>query len=293
VLWIFIINAFSVLIAIFSYLYWNIGSTENFSIELTRLDAVYFTVGTLSTAGSGNITATSDAARAIQALQMAFDLGLVLFAIGIALNRFSLASAQKRPAGTRSQKRPAGDQGRRSRPLLITAPVLRSYNLFLAQYFIWESFLNSTKRQPDSLSSTAIRWSAVTVTILLIFVAIRLKLTNLELSAYIANAFLVLIASFSYIYWSNGTLANFNMKLTHLDAIYFTLGTLSTAGTGNITAMTETVRGLQTLQMVLGLGLVLFAVGMAMNRLSSASIQELPTQQQKHADRTRGKRSGK
>lgn len=68
----------------------GLGSTSNFSIYLSRLDAVYFAVGTLTTAGTGNISATSDLARGLQTIQMALDLVLVVFAVGLILPRLSL-----------------------------------------------------------------------------------------------------------------------------------------------------------------------------------------------------------
>jgi hypothetical protein len=42
-------HALLLLTATFSILYWNYGTTRNFTAVLTRLDAVYFTVGTLTT----------------------------------------------------------------------------------------------------------------------------------------------------------------------------------------------------------------------------------------------------
>ena len=56
-----------------------------------------------------------------------------------------------------------------------------------------------------------------------------------------------------------------------IDAIYFAIGTLTTAGTGNISATSETARGIQTMQMILGLVLITFAVTIVIGRLSSGS----------------------
>lgn len=81
--------AFSSLLAVFSTLYWNYGTTSNFSESLTRLDAIYFSVGTLSTAGTGNISAISQAARGLQTLQMLLDIGLVVFAVSLAVAEIS------------------------------------------------------------------------------------------------------------------------------------------------------------------------------------------------------------
>jgi hypothetical protein len=56
----------------------------------------------------------------------------------------------------------------------------------------------------------------------------------------LAYTFSLVLPHFSYIYWSYGSLANFNVQLSHLDSFYFALGTLATAGTGNISAINET-----------------------------------------------------
>jgi Ion channel len=84
-----LLYAFSTLTAIFSTLYWNYGTAANFSHVLTRLDAIYFTVGTMTTAGTGNINASSEVARGLQILQMVLDLGLVVFAVGLVVAELS------------------------------------------------------------------------------------------------------------------------------------------------------------------------------------------------------------
>jgi hydrogenase maturation factor len=84
-------NIFSILVATFSTLYWNYGSAANFSVSLTRLDAVYFAIGTLTTAGTGTIAAISQTARGIQTVQMILDLVLVVFAVTLVLGLSRLA----------------------------------------------------------------------------------------------------------------------------------------------------------------------------------------------------------
>jgi hypothetical protein len=78
------------------------------------------------------------------------------------------------------------------------------------------------------------------------------------------------LAFFSALYWSYGTSSNFNVPLTHFDALYFALGTLSTAGTGTINATSELARGLQAAQMTLDLALVVFALGLVVARFTSS-----------------------
>jgi hypothetical protein len=82
-------GAFSVLIAAFAGLYWGYGTTSNFNIQLSHLDAIYFSIGTLTTAGTGNLVATSEIARSVQTVQMILDLLLIVFAVTIFLSSIS------------------------------------------------------------------------------------------------------------------------------------------------------------------------------------------------------------
>lgn len=81
-------TTFVLLLAVFSILYWQMGTTKNFSKPLSHLDAIYFAFGTLSTAGTGNINAVSDKARALQMLQEFLDLFLVLIVLVGVVARF-------------------------------------------------------------------------------------------------------------------------------------------------------------------------------------------------------------
>lgn len=89
-------TTFSMLTALFSILYWSYGSRPNFSSNLTRLDAIYFTVGTLTTAGTGSLSAESEIARGIQVLQMVLDLTLVVFAVAVVLTSLTSRQANQR-----------------------------------------------------------------------------------------------------------------------------------------------------------------------------------------------------
>jgi Ion channel len=91
-----LINVLVFTVAIFSYLYWGYGTRANFNITLSHVDAIYFALGTLTTAGTGSIEATSETARTIQGAQMAIDIGLVLFAAGLIIGRASSTSGKRR-----------------------------------------------------------------------------------------------------------------------------------------------------------------------------------------------------
>ncbi len=70
-------------VVVFATAYYLMSHSEPsmFSERLTRLDALYFTVTVFATVGFGDITATTQVARAVTTLQMVGDLVLVgLFA---------------------------------------------------------------------------------------------------------------------------------------------------------------------------------------------------------------------
>lgn len=83
--------------------------------------------------------------------------------------------------------------------------------------------------------------------------------------------FLVLyvIVLFAWTYWDIGTLTNFGQRLTHIDAIYVSVGTLSTAGTGSISAMSKLARGVQSAQMTIDMVLVVFVGGVVVTRYTA------------------------
>jgi Ion channel len=91
-----LVSYLTIFVLLFSLLYWNYGTPANFNISLTRLDAIYFSIGTLSTAGTGNLNATSELARGLQALQMVLDLGFLLIAVTLVVNRLASSKASHR-----------------------------------------------------------------------------------------------------------------------------------------------------------------------------------------------------
>jgi Ion channel len=63
---------------------WMAGSSpESFSEPVTRMGALYFTVTVFATVGFGDITATTDATRAVVTVQMLVNLALI--AVGLRL----------------------------------------------------------------------------------------------------------------------------------------------------------------------------------------------------------------
>lgn len=101
---------------------------------------------------------------------------------------------------------------------------------------------------------------------------------TIALVASLINAFLYLVVTFAGLYYHFGTSSNFSKPLvTRVDALYFTLGTLTTAGTGNIAPVSQLSRGLTSLQMVIDLVYITIAVAIAVTRLTErTSLQLLP-----------------
>lgn len=98
--------------------------------------------------------------------------------------------------------------------------------------------------------------------------AARGKSSLLRVGMQLTYCFLYLLGLFSFLYFIYGTSRNFNISLTHFDAFYFTLGTLTT-GTGNINAISEMARYLQGTQMALDLILIGFAASLAISRFAA------------------------
>jgi hypothetical protein len=84
----------------------------------------------------------------------------------------------------------------------------------------------------------------------------------------LAYGFAVLLETFTLVYWSHGTSRDFSIPLSHFDAFYFALGTLAT-GTGNVSAISEASRRIQTTQMVIDLVFIGFIVALLLARYST------------------------
>ena len=108
--------ALPVLIVVFAFTYLSISRADaaSFSEHLSRVDALYYTVSTMSTVGFGDISANSDAARILVTIQMIFDLALIaglarliVLAARTGLRRQGVSSGHwskwsgRRPAGSR------------------------------------------------------------------------------------------------------------------------------------------------------------------------------------------------
>ncbi|MFJ5234537.1 ion channel [Kitasatospora sp. NPDC088391] len=83
-----IINSLSCVALAFSQTYWMLGTKDNFSEQLTKLDAVYFALGTMTT-GTGSLAPLSAQARGVVTVQMVIDFLLIAVAATILVSRLS------------------------------------------------------------------------------------------------------------------------------------------------------------------------------------------------------------
>lgn len=74
-----VVFALPMLVVIFAFTFLTISRADpqSFSEHLGRVDAMYFTVSTVSTVGLGDITPVSSGARIVVTFQMLFDLALL------------------------------------------------------------------------------------------------------------------------------------------------------------------------------------------------------------------------
>jgi hypothetical protein len=102
------------------------------------------------------------------------------------------------------------------------------------------------------------------------WVVIKYGVTGL-VSAAACGAMAVLTA-FAYLYWLLESLrpASFNLRLSRVDAIYFTLGTFTTTGTGRFVAQSTLAELVASCQVVLGWSFVAVLVALLVPRVAAA-----------------------
>lgn len=138
------------------------------------------------------------------------------------------------------------------------------------QLLLWVMFALTTARRGSALP-VELTGGVISILVGILFLAglSRSNVGGLELFVLVASQFSGLVACFTALYYAVGTSHNFSMPLSHGDALYLAIGTLSTAGTGSVVATSQLARAIQSAQMVLDLGLVVFAVGLIIGRFVS------------------------
>jgi hypothetical protein len=102
------------------------------------------------------------------------------------------------------------------------------------------------------------------------WVVIKYGITGLVSAA--ACGTMAVLSAFAYLYWLLDGLrpASFILPLSRIDAIYFTLGTFTTTGTGRFAAQSSQAELLVCCQIVLGWGFVAVLVALLVPRAAAA-----------------------
>jgi Ion channel len=101
-------------------------------------------------------------------------------------------------------------------------------------------------------------------------IVIRYGVTGLVVAA--AYGMSAVLAAFAYGYWllSNLVPASFNVAMSRMDAVYFTLGTFTTTGTGRLSAQSSWAELMISGQVVLGWTFVAVLVALVVPRVAAA-----------------------
>ncbi len=146
------------------------------------------------------------------------------------------------------------------------------FGFVVAQLYVWLTFFATTKKSgfPYNVLGLAIIIFVICWVVGWVLpIALRSRGFTTWLGVALINAFLYLVATFAGLYYHYGTATNFTGPIiTRVDALYFTLGTITTAGTGNISADSQLTRGLVSIQMCVDLIFVTFIIAIAVTRLS-------------------------
>jgi hypothetical protein len=148
---------------------------------------------------------------------------------------------------------------------------LLSY-LLIQQAVLWAVFFVIAEGTGRFWTVIINAWSATTLLwLLMLLTRLPIDMRTL-LIGFVATAS-VFLATFSELYWSYGVGRNFNGRLTRLDAVFVAVGTVSTAGTGNIVARSQAARAIQLVEMLLGMALVLGGAGTVLARVAAEPLR--------------------
>lgn len=164
-----------------------------------------------------------------------------------------------------------------SRPVTI-AEARQAWLLMLAllQVLSWINFASDGKPHGFSLVPDAI---PVVLALPMLVLAIAIARGRWPLWAILTTAVIGisgLVSTFAGLYWNVGTRANWSPSLSHLDAIYVALGTLTTAGTSGVVPKTGTARALLTAQLGTEVLLVPILLGVIIAAFTRNRAQATP-----------------
>lgn len=90
----------SAVLSVFSYVYWLLSGLvrDSFNLPLRPVDAVYFTVGTFTTTGTGRFAAQSSLAEVLVCCQVVLGWGFVVVLLALLVPR-AVAAHRSRSNG--------------------------------------------------------------------------------------------------------------------------------------------------------------------------------------------------
>jgi hypothetical protein len=137
----------------------------------------------------------------------------------------------------------------------------------LTQVALWYGF---AKTSPGHATPTVLIAFGLFTLLFMLLWAITVFPIGSFLMALAATALGIsnLIVSFATWYLSAGTRVNWNIRLSHTDALLVALGTFTTAGTNGITAETEYARRLITIQMAIGVVATIVLFGLLVSKMA-------------------------
>jgi hypothetical protein len=139
-----------------------------------------------------------------------------------------------------------------------------------AQVYVWHQFLTLTPGASPTPPEIIVPAVAEIVTALLVAGWVIVRNSSLAWAlASTFNAIFLLVGQFSIWYVSYGSAENWSPRLTRLDGLGLTLGTLTTAGAPGIHPRTDLARSLITVQLVVDILAAIVLFGLFVGRLAS------------------------
>jgi hypothetical protein len=119
-------------------------------------------------------------------------------------------------------------------------------------------------------SSSYIFWAILDLGVILwgLYILIKSRASRAILIAIVIAVANAIVIDFAYLYYILGIGSNFSQHLSHLDAVYLSLGIFTTAGSGSIYPASELTRGLVIIQYIIDVVFFSALVNLLVSRLS-------------------------
>jgi hypothetical protein len=144
--------------------------------------------------------------------------------------------------------------------------------LVSVQIFVWVAFFLSTTRTWNATSVGAVIFSVLLLALMAFVIgsqAIRGTASLQHIAVSALTMLSLVLVNASIVYYSIGGRHNWNVRLSHVNALLVSVGTLTTAGTAGITPRSELARGLLVGQMVIDFAVVTVVIGLVLQRLAT------------------------